>query len=332
MSPQKSTYGANRLMVDGVEVCLLEDAGHGIQVRIAPSIGNMAYRIEVRGRNILWFPYSSPAELRQKPVLCGVPFLAPWANRLDGDAYWADGKRYVLNPGLGNLRRDPNGKPIHGLLNFSPLWTVVALEADAHSARLTSQLEFWKYPALMAQFPFAHTIRMTYRLAAGSVEVETVVENHGFEAMPVAVGFHPYFRLHDAARDQWRVHVAARERLLLDAALIPTGRSEPCPFADPQPLAGTQFDDVFGALERDADGMARFWFEGVRERVTVAYGPRYSTAVVFAPPGRDFLCFEPMSAVTNAFNLAHAGVFKGLQTIAPGREWRESFRIVPTGF
>jgi aldose 1-epimerase len=39
-----------------------------------------------------------------------------------------------------------------------------------------------------------------------------------------------------------------------------------------------------------------------------------------------------MSAVTNAFNLAHAGVFKGLQTIAPGREWRESFRIVPTGF
>jgi galactose mutarotase-like enzyme len=143
----------------------------------------MAYRIEVRGRNILWFPYSSPAELRQKPVLCGVPFLAPWANRLDGDAYWAGGKRYVLNPGLGNLRRDPNGKPIHGLLNFSPLWTVVD-----------------------------------------------------------------------------------------------------------------------------------------------------SNAVVFAPQGRDLLCFEPMSAVTDAFNLAHAGVFDGLQTIAPGGQWRESFRIVPTGF
>ena len=70
----------------------LEDARHGIEVRVAPSIGNMAYRIEVRGRNILWFPYSSPAELREKPVLCGVPFLAPWANRMDGDAYWAGGK------------------------------------------------------------------------------------------------------------------------------------------------------------------------------------------------------------------------------------------------
>src|ERR1035437_1297233 len=53
------------------------------------------------------------------PRLCGVPFLAPWANRLDGDAYWANGKRYLLNPNLGNVRRDGNQKPIHGLLGFS---------------------------------------------------------------------------------------------------------------------------------------------------------------------------------------------------------------------
>ena len=230
----------------------------------------------------------------------------------------------TLNPGLDNIRRDGDGKPIHGLLNFSPLWSVVALEADRDSASLTSQLEFWKHPALMAQFPFAHTIRMTYRVAAGSVEVETAIRNHALEAMPVAIGFHPFFRLGDAARDQWRVHVAARERLLLNAALIPTGLTEANPFADSQPLAGIQLDDVFGSLVRDA--------EGVRERVTVAYGPRYSTAVVFAPSGRDFLCFEPMSAVTNAFNLAHAGVFPNLQTIPPGGQWRESFRIVPSGF
>jgi aldose 1-epimerase len=257
-------YAANRLTVDGMEVFSLEDAAHAMEVRVVPTIGNMAYRIEVRGRNILWFPYASPAELREKPVLCGIPLLAPWANRIDGDSYWADGRRYTLNPGLDNIRRDGDGKPIHGLLNFSPLWSVVALEADRDSASLTSQLEFWKHPALMAQFPFAHTIRMTYRVAAGSVEVETAIRNHALEAMPVAIGFHPFFRLGDAARDQWRVHVAARERLLLNAALIPTGLTEANPFADSQPLAGIQLDDVFGSLVRDADGIARFWFEGVR--------------------------------------------------------------------
>jgi aldose 1-epimerase len=164
------------------------------------------------------------------------------------------------------------------------------------------------------------------------VEVETTMENVSAESMPVAVGYHPYFRLDDAPRDQWRVHVAARQRLLLDERLIPTGQREPSRFADPQPLQGMQFDDVFGELIRDEDGKARFWFEGRRERVTVAYGPKYTVAVVYSPEKSDFLCFEPMSAVTNAFNLAQNGIYKELQSVRPGGEWRESFWIKATGF
>lgn len=62
------------------------------------------------------------------------------------------------------------------------------------------------------------------------------------------------------------------------------------------------------------------------------YGPKYTVAVVYAPPGKDFICFEPMAAITNAFNLAHAGVYKELQSVAPGGEWRESFWIQPSGW
>jgi aldose 1-epimerase len=32
-----------------------------------------------------------------------------------------------------------------------------------------------------------------------------------------------------------------------------------------------------------------------------------------------------MSAVTNAFNLAHDGKYGELQSVAPGGTWRESF-------
>jgi aldose 1-epimerase len=32
-----------------------------------------------------------------------------------------------------------------------------------------------------------------------------------------------------------------------------------------------------------------------------------------------------MSAITNGFNLAHEGVYKDLQSVAPGQTWRESF-------
>lgn len=322
-----ANYSVKRGLVDGVEVVELSDAATRTEVTIVPSLGNLAYEMKVNGKNVFWT--GKPlGELKAKPSQCGNPFLAPWANRLDQEAFHANGKKYLLNTGLGNVGRDGNGNPIHGLLTFSPLWKVVQEEANGDAARVTSRLEFWRYPDLMAQFPFAHTIEMTYRLAAGRLQVETVLQNHATEPMPVAIGFHPYFRLHDSPRDKWKVHLAAKEHLLLSRLLIPTGERKPAAFPDPVSLAGTQLDDVFTGLEPNAE----FWVQGEREKISVIYGPKYTVAVVYAPAGRDFICFEPMSAVTNAFNLAHAGIYKELQTVPPGGAWRESFWIAPSGF
>jgi galactose mutarotase-like enzyme len=54
--------------------------------------------------------------------------------------------------------------------------------------------------------------------------------------------------------------------------------------------------------------------------------------VVYAPRQGKFICFEPMSAITDGFNLAQAGLYKELQSIPSGGEWRESYWIAPTGF
>jgi aldose 1-epimerase len=47
------------------------------------------------------------------------------------------------------------------------------------------------------------------------------------------------------------------------------------------------------------------------------------------PPGqtRDFICFEPMTAVTNGVNLAHDGKYSTLQSIPAGARWTESFWV-----
>jgi aldose 1-epimerase len=150
--------------------------------------------------------------------------------------------------------------------------------------------------------------------------------------MPLSIGYHPYFRLHDAPRDQWKVHLAAREHVMLSKLLIPTGERKPVSFPDPVSLDGTQLDDVFINLVRGSDSNAEFWVQGKRERITVVYGPKYPVAVVYAPSGRDFICFEPMTAVTNAMNLAHTGKYAELQSIPAAQEWRESFWIKPSGF
>jgi aldose 1-epimerase len=322
-----ANYAVEHSATDGIAVVRLSDAAREAEIAVAINVGNMAYQFRSGGEDILWFPYASPAGLKAKPAFCGIPFLAPWANRLDGDAYWANAKHYRLNPELANIRRDPHQLPIHGLLNFSPFWELVDAGADDTSAWTTSRLDFARHPDLMAQFPFSHTITMTHRLCDGELEVETVLENHSAEPLPVAVGHHPYFRLPGVPRDAWTAHLAARDHLQLSDMLIPTGERRPVEFSDPYSLKEAVLDDVFGNLVRDPDGRARFWVAGGGRRITVTYGPKYTVAIVYAPAGKDFICFEPMSAITNAFNLAHAGVYGELQSVPPGEVWRESFWV-----
>lgn len=318
---------AERVTVDSIETIRLSDPAHGMELSICPSIGNIAYDLRVHGHPILKSP-GKLDEWKRKPSQAGIPFLAPWANRLDGDAYWANGKRYLLNPGAVDIHRDPNGLPIHGLLLYADAWLVGALSADEHAAEVSSTLEFWRHPKWMAQFPFAHTVHMTHRLYGGSLEVRTSIENHCTEPMPLVIGFHPWYRIPDVPRDRWKVHLPVRRHYTLSPQVIPTGQTTPLDFPDPTPLSGRQFDDVFG----DVDHSAEFVLEADGRRVAVRYGEKFPIAVVFAPPTPEVVCFEPMTGLTDGFNLAHAGIFKDLESIAPGATWTESFWVRPTGF
>jgi aldose 1-epimerase len=328
---QAENYSAQRTTLDGIEIVQLTDAAHKTQVSIIPSIGNMAYELKVNGANVFWWPYQSLADFKAKPGFAGNPFLGPWANRLDQDAFYANGHKYSLNPDLGNIRRDEFKHPIHGFLSYVP-WEASSVGSDTNSAWVSSKLEFWKHPEWMAQFPFAHNLVMTYRLHDGALEVKLMIENFATEPMPLSIGFHPYFRVPDAARDQWTVHVAAREHVRLSDQLIPTGQTNPVELPDPYPLAGGQLDDVFSALQRDANGLATFWAKGAKQRLSVVYGPNYAVAVVYAPKRKEFICFEPMTAITNAMNLAHAGLYASLPYVPAGGHWEESFWIRPEGF
>jgi aldose 1-epimerase len=330
MTIAAATYTAQRVRVEGMDVIRLYDAAKETEVLILPSFGNNAYSLKVKGQQIMWSPYSTLAEWKEKPTQLGNPFLAPWCNRIEGDSYWANGKKYVLNSELKNFRRDGSNLPIHGLLVFAE-WTVTALKAGGDEAVTTSRLEFWKHPEWMAQFPFAHTLEMTHRLKNGVLEVETVIENHSTEPMPLSLGYHTYYQLTDSPRDDWKVHVAAKDQVVLSNKLTPTGETKSVNFSDPLPLKGGQLDDVFTNLPRGADGRAAFWVQGKIQKVAVEYGPNYPVAVIYAPPGRGFICFEPMAGVTNVFNLGHEGKFP-LQSVAPGAQWRESFWIRPSGF
>jgi aldose 1-epimerase len=324
----RRNYTARRLAVDSIEVVRLADLAHGVELSITPSIGNIAYDLRVHGQPVLSSPPGNLAEWKANPSMAGIPLLAPWANRIEPDWYWANEKKFLLNGELGNLRRDHNGLAIHGLLLFTSEWRVVRLNADESGAEVTSRLDFWKRPEWMAQFPFAHTIEMTHRLCDGGTEVRTAIENHSSEAMPVSLGLHPWFQIPDCPRDSWNMHLPVRDQYELSKKMVPNGEIDPVDFPDGVPLAGKEFDDVYGGVNsRD-----EFWVEGGGRRISVRFGPKFPIACLYAPQGKNAVCFEPMTAITNALNLAHSGLYQQLQSIPHGGAWSESFWISTNGF
>jgi aldose 1-epimerase len=338
-SPASAQYSARS---DG-EVVHLEDSAHQIRVSIVPGVGNVAFELRVKEQNVLYFPFADIAAFRSHPKVSGIPFLGPWANRLDEQAFYANGKRYAFHMDLGNVN---GAHPIHGFLSFTDKWKVTEVKADGEAAWVTSRLEFYREPSWMAQFPFAHTIEMTYRLAAGVLEVKLRLQNLSSEPMPVSIGFHPYFQLTDSRRDDWTVRISGRKHWMLNGDKIPTGETVPIEqmFPDPNRIALKDYnlDDVFSDLVRDADGRALMRVKGKSQQLEVLFGPKYITVVVFSPQPRDsadragaipnFICFEPMAGITDAMNLAYRGLYHELQMLPPGEIWQESFWIRPSGF
>jgi len=317
---------------------VLTDRTSDTTVSILPSLGNMAYEMKVHGQNVLRNPHATIDEFRKSPNTVGIPFLGPWANRLDEQAFYANGKRYPFDMALGNIRGQI---PIHGFVTTTDQWKVVETKATKDEAWVKSRLDFYKVPAWMKQWPFAHTVDMTYRLKDGVLEVLTEVTNLANEPMPLVIGYHPHFNLTDSKRDDWTASIAAKKHYLLSPQKLPTGETEPIEKFAPDPQAISvkdhDLDDVFGDLVRDAQGRATFTVKGKQQKLDVIFGPNYKVAVVWAPKPpagqeRNFICFEPMVGVTNAVNMAQKGTYSELQSIAPGATWKESWWVRPSGF
>ncbi len=335
----RTPYSASEGLARGVRVVRLRGPD-GSRVSIATGLGNNAYEFSLNGKNAIWFPYDSLEDYLcdASPKFCGTPFLAPWANRLDEHAFHAGGERFELDQGLGNYLTDSFGQPIHGLLSACPHWKVDHFAGGLESAEVAARLEFGDHPDLMAQFPFEHRIEITHRLRRRRLEVQTSIFNTGNRAMPLSVGFHPYFQLHDCDRDEWSLRLAASSVWNLNDRFTPTGgrtsAREVFPNPAALPLRGQSLDHVFGDLQTGSDGLARFSVTGRHERVEVAYGPGYPVAVVYAPAGQEegFVCFEPMSGITNAFNLAHRGKYGDLPSVRPGGSWTARFWVEVSEF
>jgi len=267
------------------ELIELADATAQMNVSVVWSMGN-AWRIQVKGKDLVRTS-ATLADFQARPGFNGMPLLAPFANRLDQTAFYANGRKYNFDLELGNVR---GPIPSTGYVNGSKAWQLVEAKADQRSAWVTCKLDFYKDPLYMAQFPFAHTITMTYRVADGALEVHTRLDNLSTEPMPVVIGFHPIFELPEGTRNDWTVSLDAKTHWIEIPQRLPTGETQPIENFFGSDRTAIQLkkyaliDDVFTDLIRDANGRATMKLMGGGKELHVSLGPKFKTVLAWSTP------------------------------------------------
>jgi galactose mutarotase-like enzyme len=245
----------------------------------------------------------------------GIPLLHPWANRLSERRFTVAGRDVDLwaHPGLYTL--GPKGLPIHGLLAAAGGWSVERHVDTPDGSRLVADFDFGSHEDLMAVFPFPHQLRIEVGMSDQTLSLVTTVHATGRVSVPIAFGYHPYFRLPGVERGDWAVAIPVTERVVLDSEEIPTGAREGAEVRS-GPLGSRTFDDEFAAPAEP------FVLEGGGRRIEVSFGDGYPYAQVYAPDDDDVIAFEPMTAPTNALVSG-----RDLQLLEPGETYEASFSV-----
>lgn len=272
-----------------------------------PELGMVGVSLRHAGHELLALP--GGLDGYRAGNVTGLPLLAPWANRLGSRRYEVDGVVVDLD-GLG-LNTDPNGLPIHGTMIARPEWEV----AEVRQRSLAARFDFGGHPDLLASFPFPHELRIEMRVEAATFEVATTIVPTGDRAVPITFGYHPYLRVPGPRREDIRLVLPRRRHVELDDRELPTGASR-AEDGEDAPLGDRVFDDLYELGDERALSLA-----GERRRVTLELGDGYRYAQVWAPPGSDYVCLEPMTAPVNAL------VDGGYELVSPGRSFTATFTL-----
>src|SRR4051794_30523948 len=297
--------------IEGYDALVLRSDSADLEAAFVPRAGNVLASLRDAGEELVG-RRGGVARYARGATTMGVPLLHPWANRLGGDDYAVAGRRVVLGD-LPRLERDERGLPIHGVAGGVPWWDVERRGAG----ELRAVLEFGAHPELLAAFPFPHRLTVDAALRGRTLTLCTTLEPTGPVAVPVAFGFHPFLRLPGIARRHWFAELPALRRLELDPRGLPTGHSAP-QAAWRAALGAHTFDDAFAGVRPGTT----FTVSGAGRRIEVALGEGFPYAQVYAPADDDVICFEPMTAPTDALRSG-----EGLTVCAPGDAHTATFSI-----
>ena len=295
-----------------MEPITLRASGAGLT--LAPAVGGAVARYwwERDGVTWEWLRPTSPSAIRDGHAHRTAAFpLVPFSNRIRAGRFTVDGRAVSLPL---NRAREPHTIHGHG---WQARWRVV--DAGPSEARL-------EYRHAPSHWPWAYRAAQRFALTPAGLTVALALTNESDAPMPAGLGWHPYFPRAAGTR----LTAEVRAVWLTDRETMPTDLVPPPAGVDPSrgiDVHTTRLDNCFVGWSRRA---VIEWPERGARLVMTAESP-LDYLVVFTPRGRRFFCAEPVSHVTDAFNLAAAGHSDtGLRILDPGDTLSSTITLTPS--
>jgi len=306
------------LTPEGVRRILLVNTATEEYISIIPEFGGTVSAI-VLGRSGRLYSvldgYRERKDFLEDDRYRGV-HLIPFASRIENGQYSFRGRRFKLP------LNDPAFRgAIHGFFRAEPLnLEEVAINEENITARFTAA-----YGGTVMGYPFPFEAALTFGLGRTDGFTCTVeIRNTGTGAMPLCIGWHPYFRL-DGPVDTLRLELPVREQITLDRHMAPDGtRTDAGELSRGVPMSGMHFDGIYPlALTGVGRAVAKLTDTASLACLNLwqETGPqKFNYIVVYTPPDRRSVAIEPLTSNVDAFNNG-----EGLIVLEPGSVFSGSY-------
>jgi aldose 1-epimerase len=289
---------------DGLSLVSLKDETSGSEAELLPGYGAALHAFRVAaagdqedGSGEMFNVIDHYADLAQVKKEMGVNFkgpkLSPFPCRIADATYRFAGTEYRF----GNTFFD--GTAIHGLL-FDKPFAVTGEGAGKTSAYVILQ---HRYVKENAAYPFTYNCSVKYILhPANLLEIQTVVTNLDKTTIPIADGWHPYFRL-GGLIDDWLLRFDSEAMVDFNDRLIPTGHlAKYDDFHKERRIGSTQLDNCFVLGTLNTGPACELFNPASGLRISLFPDSGYPYLQIYTPPDRQTIAIENLSAAPDCFN------------------------------
>ena len=271
----------------------------------------LGYRSETENGTFHWMRPAGEKGLNGDILDLSCFPLFPFSSRIREGVFCFRGEEYRLP-----LNFLPEKHSIHGH-GWKTSWKVVEQSYSSASLKYVHQPNEW---------PWSYRAVQSFTLEKAKLGINLELHNTSSSPMPAGFGLHPYFVRTPEVRviaDCDRIWVNDDEVMPLRLDPLPAGRNIR---EGLKPKTGF-IDNTF----TDWNRKARIeWPEWNAEMLIESEAP-LDFLVVFAPLNEDFFCVEPVSNVTDAFNMMDRGEMgHGTRVLEAGESLTSSITFSPT--